>query len=176
MSGPSPDLIVTAPNGTAWKRLPGGTSSGPEFLAVLAIFADTGGRIAREWNWWQDGQQAREDERIREMIRQWDQAEPPPGGYLTAGQLEARLDASQAERDWARQACADLYDEDLAMARLRLLSAQATCGFMRHVLASQARHCRPAGPGTRVPGRQRGRSRGPCRPGPRPRHHRGQTR
>jgi hypothetical protein len=71
MSGPAPDLVVTAPNGIAWKRLPGGTSSEPEFLAALAIFTGTGGRIARECNWWQDGRRARDDERILEMIRQW---------------------------------------------------------------------------------------------------------
>src|SRR5580704_14932704 len=115
MSGPAPDLIVTAPNGIAWKRLPGGTCSGPEFLAALAIFTDTGGRIAREWNWWQDGRQAKEDERIREVVRQWDHAEPPPGGYLTAGQLQAKLDANQAERQSQRQARAARYDKDLAM-------------------------------------------------------------
>jgi hypothetical protein len=135
MSGPAPDLIVTAPNGITWKRRSGGVNSGPEFLAALATLTDTGGRIAREWNWWQEGRRAREDERIREVVRQWDHAEPPPGGYLTAEQLKARLDASQAERDRARQARAAQYDEDLAMARLRLLSAQATSGFMRHVLA-----------------------------------------
>jgi hypothetical protein len=138
MSGPAPDLIVTAPNGIAWKRLPGGTSSGPEFLAALTTLTDTGGRIAREWNWWQDGRRAREDERIREVVRQWDHAEPPPGGYLTAEQLQGRLDASQAERDRARQARAAQYGKDLAMGRLRLLSAQATSGFMRHVLARPA--------------------------------------
>jgi hypothetical protein len=57
---PRLNLIVTAPNGIAWKRLPGGTSSGPEFLAALATLTDTGGRIARQWNWWQDGRKARE--------------------------------------------------------------------------------------------------------------------
>jgi hypothetical protein len=134
----APDLIVTAPNGIAWKRRPSGTSSGPEFLAALATLTDYGGRIAREWNWWQDGRRAIEDERIQEVVRQWDHAEPPPGGYLTAEQLQVRLDASQAEREQARQLRGARYDKDLAAARLRLLSAQATSGFMRHVLARPA--------------------------------------
>ena len=55
MTAAPPDLIVTAPNGVAWRRLSGGTSTGAQFLAALAIWADPGGRIAREWNWWQDG-------------------------------------------------------------------------------------------------------------------------
>lgn len=138
MSGPALDLIVTAPNGVAWKRLPGATSSGPQFLTALATLTDASGRIAREWNWWQDGRRTAEDERIRDVIRQWDHAEPPPGGYLTAEQLQARLDASQAERQRQRQARAARYDKDLAMARLRQLSAQATEGFMRRVLARPA--------------------------------------
>jgi hypothetical protein len=51
MSGYAPGRIVTTPNGVAWKRRPGGTNSGPEFLAALAVLADSGGRVAREWNW-----------------------------------------------------------------------------------------------------------------------------
>ena len=148
MSRNAPDLIVTAPNGIAWKRCPSGTSSGPEFLAALAMLTDGGGRIAREWNWWQEGRRAMEDERIREVVRQWDHAEPPPGGYLTAERLQARLDASQAVREQARQLRAARYDNDLAAAQ---------CPGHQRVHASrpgQARHCGTAGPGTRVPGRQ----------------------
>jgi len=37
-----------------------------------------------------------------------------------------------------RQVRAARYDKDLATARIRLLSAQATSGFMRHVLAGPA--------------------------------------
>jgi hypothetical protein len=138
MTASSPDLIVTAPNGVAWKRLRDGASSATEFLAALATWTDSGGRIAREWNWWQDGRRRLEEDRILDVIRQWDHAAPPPGGYLTEEQVQARLGARQAERERQREARAALYDKDLAMARLRLLSAQATAGFMRHVLARPA--------------------------------------
>jgi hypothetical protein len=81
--GPSaPDLVITAPNGVAWRRQPGGSSSAEEFLTALAVLTDSAGRIAREWDWWEEGREAREHERIRGVIRQWDHAEPPPGGYL----------------------------------------------------------------------------------------------
>ncbi len=76
MTAPSRDLIVTAPNGVTWRRRPGGTSSGAEFLATLATPADSGGRIAREWNWWQDGRQHLEEDQILDVIRQWEHAPP----------------------------------------------------------------------------------------------------
>ncbi len=138
MTAPATELFATAPNGVAWKRGPGGTSSAPEFLAAPATLTDSGGRIAREWNWWQDGRRQEEEGRVMAVIGQWDHATPPPGGYMTAQQLEARLDAGHAERESQRQARAAGYDKNLAMARLRLLSAQATTGFMRHVLAKPA--------------------------------------
>ena len=132
------DLLVTAPNGVAWRRQPGGSSSAEEFLAALAVLTDSGGRIAREWDWWKEGREAREHDRIMGVIRQWDHAEPPPGGYLSEQELEARLDASQAQRDRERKARAATYDEDRASGRVRMLSAQATAGFMRNVLAKPA--------------------------------------
>lgn len=138
MTAASLDLIVTAPNGVAWRRLPGGTSTRAEFLAALAIWTDSGGRIAREWNWWQDGRRRLEEDRILDVIGQWGHVAPPPDGYLTREQVQARLDAGQAERERERQARAAQYDKDLAMTRLRLLSAQATAGFMRHVMARPA--------------------------------------
>jgi hypothetical protein len=138
MTAPSHDLIVTAPNGVAWKRRPDGTGSEAEFLAALSALADSDGRIAREWNWWQDGRRGQEEDRILDVIRQWDHAAPPPGGYLTSEQIQARLDAVQAGREREQEARAARYDKDLAMARLRLLSTQATMGFMRHVLAKPA--------------------------------------
>ena len=75
-------LIVTAPNGVTWRQRPGGTSLGAEFLTALATMADSRGRVAREWNWWQDGRIELENEHIRDVVRQWDHAEPPPRGYL----------------------------------------------------------------------------------------------
>lgn len=138
MTASSPDLIVTTANGVAWRRLPGGTSSAAEFLAALAMWTDSGGRIAREWSWWQDGRRALEEDRILDVIRQWNHAARPPGGYLTEEQVQARLDATQARLERQREARVAQYDKDLAMARLRLLSAQATAGFMRHVMAKPA--------------------------------------
>ncbi len=44
MTASSPDLIVTAANGVAWRRLPGGTSSAAEFLTALAMWTDSGGK------------------------------------------------------------------------------------------------------------------------------------
>jgi hypothetical protein len=70
-------MVVTAPNGVKWKRLPGGTSSAGEFLAVLASLR--GGRVARNWNLWQEGRSQREDGRQREVLFQWERAGPPPG-------------------------------------------------------------------------------------------------
>jgi hypothetical protein len=67
-----------------------------------------------------------------------DHAAPPPGGYLSEREIRESLDASQAQRDMDRQARAALYDEGQATARLRMLSAQATAGFMRNILAKPA--------------------------------------
>jgi hypothetical protein len=43
-------MIVTAADGIKWRRLPAGTSSAEEFLAVLAGLGSD--RIAREWSLW----------------------------------------------------------------------------------------------------------------------------
>ncbi len=99
---------------------------------------DSGGRIIREWDWWQEGRQEQEHDLIRNVISQWDHATPPPGGYLTEEQLEGMLDAGHAERETERRTQAARYDRDKAMARLRLLRGEATAGFMRHVLAAPA--------------------------------------
>jgi hypothetical protein len=127
MNPPEPDLTVTAPNGVSWKRQAGGSSSAEEFLAALEVMTDSAGRIAREWNLWQEGLQAREHGQMIDVIRQWEHAAPPPGGYLSEQEVRQRLDASQARRDQER-----------AAGRVRMLSAQATAGFMRNVLAKPA--------------------------------------
>jgi hypothetical protein len=74
MNPPEPDLIVTAPNGVSWKREAGGSSSAEEFLAALEVMTDSAGRIAREWNLWQEGRQARAHGQIMDVIRQWEHA------------------------------------------------------------------------------------------------------
>jgi hypothetical protein len=132
----SPELIVTAPNGGRWKRRPGGTSSAGEFLAVLASL--DGDRIAREWNLWEEGQTRREDDRLYNVLFQWDHAEPLPDRYLAKEEVEAEFAARRAETQRQREARAAVYDHDRAMARLSFLSAQASAGFMRHVLAGSA--------------------------------------
>jgi hypothetical protein len=138
MNPPEPDLIVTAPNGVSWRREAGGSSSAEEFLAALEVMTDSAGRVAREWNWWQEGRETRERAQIMDVIRQWDHAAPPPGGYLSEQEVQERLDASQARRDQERRARAAQYDPDRAAGRARMLSAQATAGFMRNVLAKPA--------------------------------------
>jgi len=100
--------------------------------------ARAGNRIAREWSLWREGEPRREDDRLHGVLFQWEHADPPPGLYLTAGELEARFEARWAETQRQREARAAGYDRDRAMARLKLLSAQADAGFMRHVLANPA--------------------------------------
>lgn len=130
------EVIVTAENGVRWRRLPGSTSSAEEFLAVLAGLG--GNRVAREWSLWREGEPRREDDRRHEVLFQWEHADPPPGPYLTEEELEARFEARWAETKREREARAAEYDHDRAMARLKLLSAQADAGFMRHVLENPA--------------------------------------
>jgi hypothetical protein len=103
------------------------------------VLAGLGGdRIAREWSLWREGEPCREDDRRHEVLFQWEHADPLPGPYLTAEDLEARFQARWAETQRRRQVRAAEYDHDRAMARLNLLSAQADAGFMRHVLANPA--------------------------------------
>jgi hypothetical protein len=129
-------MIVTAENGVRWRRLPGSTISAEELLAVLeGLECD---RIAREWSLWREGEPRREDDRRHEVLFQWEHDNPPLGPYLTADELEARFEARWAEAKRQREARAAEYDHDRAMARLKLLSAQADAGFMRHVLENPA--------------------------------------
>lgn len=104
MNPSAADLIVTAPNGVAWKSQPGGSSSTEEYLATLQVLTDSAGRAAREWNWWEERREARERGRIMEVIRQWDHAAPPPGGYLSEQDIQARLRAVLARRLQAAEA------------------------------------------------------------------------
>jgi hypothetical protein len=129
-------MIVTAADGVRWRRIPGGTSSAGEFLAVLAAL--DGDRIAREWSLWREGEPRREDDRLHGVLFQWEHADPPPGPYLTAGEINARFEARWAETGRQREARAAAYDRDRAVARLKLLSTQAEAGFMRHVLDNPA--------------------------------------
>jgi hypothetical protein len=130
------EMITTAANGVRWRRLPGGTSSAEEFLAVLEGL--DGDRIAREWSLWREGEPRREDDRRHGVLFQWEHADPPLGPYLTAGELGARFDARWAETRRQRETRAAGYDHDGALARLKLLSAQADAGFLRQVLADPA--------------------------------------
>lgn len=130
------DLIVAAPGGVRWRRRPGSTSSAAEFLAALEVL--DGDTVAREWNLWREGQPRREDDRQLGVVFQWEHAEPPPGGYLSKEEVNAEFDARWAEVQRQRAARAAAYDHQRAIARLGLLRARATAGFMRHVLASPA--------------------------------------
>ncbi|WUI01561.1 hypothetical protein OHR68_06995 [Spirillospora sp. NBC_00431] len=127
--GSGSDLIVTAPNGVTWKRLPGATTGGTEFLAALKSLAGFDD-VARQWNVWEEGQRDKEHQQLIAVLKQWNHASPPPGGYLSSEELEARWDAREKSRDEARRARADLYDQERAHARIGLLQAKATAGFM----------------------------------------------
>ncbi len=131
------DLIITAPNGVAWKRLPGGTSSGPEFLAALEALTSFSA-VERQWNWWQEARREQEHDQLLDVIKQWDHAEPPPGGYLSDREYEARSAAAHALREEEQLARAATFDKEQAAARVRLLSSEATAGFMQIVLAAPA--------------------------------------
>jgi hypothetical protein len=135
---PPADLVITAPNGVTWRRQPGGTSSAAEFLNALAALTGFWTDVNRRWNWWEEGREDQEHDRIWNVLKQWEHAAPPPGGYRPVEEIRADLDAKQAERDKQRQARAAAYDNDRAMARLRLLSTLATAGFMRNVLRAPA--------------------------------------
>jgi hypothetical protein len=138
-SAPTPDLIVTAPNGVAWKRNPGAASSRPDFLAALeAVTAGSVAAAAREWNWWQEGRPQQERDRAMGVLREWNHATPPPGGYIADEDIQSYLAAKAAERESERQARAAGYDKERARARLTMLDAEATAGFMRHIISSPA--------------------------------------
>lgn len=126
-------LVVTAPNGVAWKRHAGCASSATDFLAALDELSRFW-HVDHQWDWWQEGRRDEEDERLHKVLEQWDHAAPPVGGYLSVSDLEARLDAKQARREEERALRAENYDKERAAARVGLLSEQATAGFMRHVL------------------------------------------
>lgn len=136
-TGPMPDPTVTAPNGVIWKRNRGGSSSAAEFIAALEAMKESSS-VRAQRNWWQDGRAEREHDLIWDVVKQWDHATPPSGGYVSDGELQARLDAKHAELEQQRQARAACYDQEQAMARLRLLRVEATARFMQNVLRAPA--------------------------------------
>jgi hypothetical protein len=138
MSTTQSDLIIMAPNGVRWRRRPGSTSSAEEFLDRLETMTGLWSRVEPQWNWWQEGREEQEHDRLWTVLAQWDHATPPPGGYPPVEETMAGIDAERAERERERRDGAASYDEDRAVARLRLLRAQATAGFMRHVLRAPA--------------------------------------
>jgi hypothetical protein len=65
----------------------------------------------RQWNWWREGQIEATEGKASGVWREWDHAEPPPGGYRYEGSTEevvaamkAEWDAQQAERERMRLA------------------------------------------------------------------------
>lgn len=140
---PMSDLVITAPNGVAWKRKPGSTSTGAEFLAALDGICGIDD-VQHQWDWWQEGRSGREHELLLRVLRQWDHAEPPPGGYLSKEELEAHWATQRAQRDAERRARATSYNKERAIARVRLLSTEATVAFMSKVLAKPASRAQEA--------------------------------
>ena len=126
-------LIVTAPNGVAWRRRPGGTTGGAELLTALQSLVGFDD-VERQWNVWQEGQADEDHRQLIAVLKQWEHVSPPPGGYLRRETLEAHWDAEEKSRAEARRARAAAYNQERAHVRLRLLQAEATAGFMGIVL------------------------------------------
>src|SRR5262249_42304654 len=111
------ELIVTAANGGRWKRDPGATSTPAQLFAAGQLL--TGDWHQRQWIWWRDGQIEAEEGKARAVLHEWDHAEPPPGGYQYGGSteeavaaMEAEWDAQRAERERARLARQERFDEE----------------------------------------------------------------
>src|SRR6266567_4385916 len=137
------ELIVTAPNGIQWRRGPGAARTPAELFAAMELL--TTNWQQRQWNWWREGQIEAEERKARAIWHEWDHAEPPPGGYRYGGcteeavaAMEAEWEAQRAERERARLARQERFDEERSNARITMLQNQADAGFMRHVLAHPA--------------------------------------
>jgi hypothetical protein len=136
-------LIVTAPNGVRWRRSPGGSSTPAELFAAMELL--TTDWHQRQWNWWRQGQIEATEGKARGVWREWEHAEPPPGGYRYEGSteevvtaMEAEWEAQRAERERTRLARQEKSDEEQSKARITMLQNQANAGFMRHVLGHPA--------------------------------------
>lgn len=129
------DLIVTAPNGVRWKRSPETSSSAQELFAALKKLSELS-TVEYQWNLWQKGRISQESERVWSTLAGWDHADPPPGGYPSTEEYKTRRDIKRAELEEERRTRAASYDQELSHARIRLLSEEATAGFMRNVLTA----------------------------------------
>ncbi|MEV6873973.1 hypothetical protein [Amycolatopsis sp. NPDC051128] len=135
---------VTAPNGVAWTRQPGGTSSGTQLLEALSVFTRMNTDVELLWNWWEEDRHSREHDRVWAVLKEWDngadQREP------TAEELEAFKqrfrESVDKDLEEARQRRADLvtqsYDQEGASARLQLLRKEADAAFFQHVVDKPA--------------------------------------
>jgi hypothetical protein len=99
----------------------------------------------RQWNWWREGQIEAKERQARSVWREWDHVERPPGGNQYGGSteeavaaMEAEWEAQRAERERARLARQERFDEERSNARITMLQNQADAGFMRHVLTHPA--------------------------------------
>lgn len=137
---------VTAPNGVTWRRRPGGSSTGAQFLRALDEYIAVHD-ISRRWNWWQEGREEQEREALWAIVSEWDNGAPA----ATCEDDEAFLQEWNAEWERKRQAeaqrradiIAASYDEDRVALRLRILRTEADQAFFAHVLEA------PATPGQR---------------------------
>jgi hypothetical protein len=127
--------ITLAPNGVRWQRKPGGTSTASQFIEAQKLL--TGDWVARQWNWWREGQPQAEDDTLLALVLEWEATDPPPppGGLA---RIQGQWEAERAESEEARLARKAGYNHELASARIRMLQNQADAGFMRHVLARPA--------------------------------------
>lgn len=127
---------VTAPNGVTWTRRHGGGSTGHQLLQALTELQRMYSH-ERRWNWWQEGREQQEHDRVMKVLHEWDNGAPPSTAEEAEAFAQAQLD--QVDKDLAedRQRRADLvartYDKDKEVGRLRLLRAEADAAFFGHV-------------------------------------------
>lgn len=131
---------ITAQNGVTWTRRPGGSSTGQQLLNALVEMRGMYTDVSRRWNWWEEGREQEERDRVLRVVHEWDNGAPS----CTEEEAEAFAQAEMAkiDKDLAedRQRRADLvartYDEDREHRRLRLLRTEADAAFFGHVASA----------------------------------------
>lgn len=67
---------ITAPNGVTWTRRPGGSSTGQQLLHALTELQGMYSDVSHRWNWWQEGREEQEHDRVLQVVREWDNGAP----------------------------------------------------------------------------------------------------
>jgi hypothetical protein len=128
---------VTAPNGVVWTRCSGCASTGPELLHAMEELR-TIGDVSTVWNWWQEGREQQERDRVMQVVLQWDNGAPelPVEGMA---EFTRKFDKQWEEKKRRRaELAAQAYDKDREVLRLRLLRTESDAAFFAHVLEKPA--------------------------------------